>query len=88
MRLCAVQKSILDVFIRQFNIIIHAFENVEEIETTPTHPFRVEDEWVTADNMKAGDDAVKVGKETWRSLLGNKEYSCSSNRLKMGWVND
>ena len=45
----------MNVFIRQSNIIIHVFVNGEEIETAPTHPFWVEDEWVTADNLKAGD---------------------------------
>ena len=48
-------KEVLNVFIRQSNIIIHVFVNGEEIETTPTHPFWVEDEWVTADKLKAGD---------------------------------
>ena len=48
-------KEVLNVFIRQSNIIIHVFVNGEEIETTPTHPFWVENEWVTADKLKAGD---------------------------------
>ena len=48
-------KEVMNVFIRQSNIIIHVFVNDEEIETTPTHPFRVENEWVTADKLKAGD---------------------------------
>ena len=48
-------KEVLNVFIRQSNIIIHVFVNGEEIETTPTHPFWVENKWVIADKLKAGD---------------------------------
>ena len=48
-------KEVLNVFIRQSNIIIRVFVNGEEIETTPTHPFWVENEWVPADKLKSGD---------------------------------
>ena len=43
-------KEILNAFIRQSNniIIIHVFVNGEVIETTPTYPFWIEDEWVPA----------------------------------------
>ena len=58
-------KEVLNVFIRQSNIIIHVFVNGEEIETTPTHPFYSPVRgWTSAVDLKAGDILV----------LSNGEY--------------
>ena len=70
-------KEVLNVFIRQSNIIIHVFVNGEEIETTPTHPFWVEDEWVTADKLKAGDVLTRADGTT---CAIDKVYAEFSNK--------
>ena len=48
-------KEVARVFRRESDIIIHVFVNGEEIETTPNHPFWVEDKWVNAKDLREGD---------------------------------
>ena len=48
-------KEVLRTFRKEADVIIHIFVNGEEIETTPTHPFWVEDKWVSAKDLRAGD---------------------------------
>ena len=48
-------KEVARVFRRESDIIIHVFVNGEEIETTPNHPFWVEDQWVNAKDLSEGD---------------------------------
>ena len=48
-------KEVARVFRRESDIIIHVFVNGEEIETTPNHPFWVENQWVLAKDLREGD---------------------------------
>ena len=48
-------KEVVRAFRKESDVIIHIFVNGEEIETTPQHPFWVEDEWVSAKDLREGD---------------------------------
>jgi len=48
-------KEVLRTFRKESDVLIHIFVNGEEIETTPVHPFWVENEWVAAKDLEAGD---------------------------------
>ena len=48
-------KEVLRTFRKESDVLIHIFVNGEEIETTPVHPFWVEDQWVAAKDLEAGD---------------------------------
>ena len=48
-------KEVIRAFRKESDVIIHIFVNGEEIETTPNHPFWVEDEWVLAKDLREGD---------------------------------
>ncbi len=48
-------KEVLRTFRKESDVIIHIFVNDEEIETTVVHPFWVENQWVSAKDLEAGD---------------------------------
>ena len=48
-------KEVLRTFRKESDVLIHIFVNGEEIETTPVHPFWVEDQWVAAKDLEVGD---------------------------------
>lgn len=48
-------KEVLRTFRKESDVLIHIFVNGEEIQTTPVHPFWVEDQWVAAKDLEAGD---------------------------------
>jgi len=48
-------KEVVRAFRKESDVIIHVFVNGEEIETTPNHPFWVEDQWVNAKDLREGD---------------------------------
>ena len=48
-------KEVVRAFRKESDVIIHVFVNGEEIETTPNHPFWVENEWVNAKDLREGD---------------------------------
>ena len=47
--------TVLRTFRKESDVLIHIFVNGEEIETTPVHPFWLEDQWVAAKDLEAGD---------------------------------
>ena len=44
-------KEVLRTFRKESDVLIHIFVNGEEIQTTPVHPFWVEDQWVAAKDL-------------------------------------
>jgi intein/homing endonuclease len=49
-------KKVLNVFIKESDVLEHIFVNGEEIKTTPTHPFWVVGKgWTSAKDLKKGD---------------------------------
>ena len=48
-------KEVLRTFRKESDVLIHIFVNGEEIQTTPVHPFWVEDQWVAAKDLEVGD---------------------------------
>ena len=48
-------KEVLRTFRKESDVLIHIFVNGEEIQTTPVHPFWVEDQWVAAKDLETGD---------------------------------
>ena len=48
-------KEVVRAFRKESDVIIHIFVSREESETTPQHPFWVEDEWVSAKDLREGD---------------------------------
>ena len=48
-------KEVVRTFRKESDVIIHVFVNGEEIETTAVHPFWVENRWVSAKDLEAGD---------------------------------
>ena len=48
-------KEVVRAFRKESDVIIHIFVNGEEIETTPNHPFWVENQWVLAKDLREGD---------------------------------
>ena len=48
-------KEVLRTFRKETDVLIHIFVNGEEIQTTPVHPFWVENQWVAAKDLETGD---------------------------------
>ena len=48
-------KEVLRTFRKETDVLIHIFVNGEEIQTTPVHPFWVENQWVAAKDLEIGD---------------------------------
>ena len=68
-------KEVVRAFRKESNVLIHIFVNGEEIETTPNHPFWVEEQWVLAKDLREGDvltladGTIDVISNTYAELL-------------------
>ena len=68
-------KEVIRAFRKESDVIIHIFVNGEEIETTPNHPFWVEEQWVLAKDLREGDvltladGTIDVISNTYAELL-------------------
>ena len=48
-------KEVVQLYVKETAVLIHITVNGEEITTTPDHPFRVGDIWISAKDLRAGD---------------------------------